>query len=655
MDCFLSVLLSYLLLVANVESATIGCYNQTDCDGLTFTTADDIWAQGYKSLYSAPSPQQSHSLNRDCVGAMSCAETSYISVDNELSCWGYGSCANIQLIEVNTKINAYGANSMMHSTVNLLSPVSSFSCSGYQACAHSEINIDDGTATPKVDGDGALSLYNSSINVLQGELTLRLRGYYAGYEAVLHCRDGTTCNIDCHHNGCGGLELICDTGATCIITNSSNVALLPNTIVSQSQILFSDSSTTTEYNEEQCSHQTTDKTFDTYQEHFRLPDLNYNTNVGPICCRGYFSCGYTAIYYNDAVTVTPSVVCSADSACRSATIQSNRDIIIECSAYSCYHSTMTGSMNNGIVYCYGYYSCGSATITSISIIICSGYWSCDSSNITSNGDMAVYFYGYRAGYSGTSVTCSSGDQCHIICDGYESCGDIILTCDGDCFIECNEDTLCPNVWTATPTSNPTNPTAGPTMQPTILPTNNPTIDPTSDPSNGPSSGPTIDPTRPSVDPTRDPTIYPTFYPSNIPTFIPSSGDAVATNATYRIWSSNYTAVKDTNDRDPTQPAKDNEPSTDILLVVLIVVVLILIGAIGLVGCYFDIERRKRVQDNQTMVQKEVQQGAAEVNNNNVPSDIIEEDERMDNEEDSIDSLYINKDDNQEQTTGTTGG
>eukprot|EP01083_Nonionella_stella_P308230 1086590_1 len=562
MHCLLSVLLSYLLSVANVESAFIECYDQTDCDGLTFTTADYIHAHGYKSLYSAPSPQQSRGVYRICRGAMSCAETSYISVDT-LRCNGYGSCANIQLIEVNTKINAYGANSMMHSTVNLLSSLSYLWCDGYQACAHSEINIDDGTATPKVDGDGALSLYNSSINVLQGELTLRLRGYYAGYEAVLHCRDGTTCNIDCHHNGCGGLELICDTGATCIITNSSNVALLPNTIVSQSQILFLDSNTTTQYNEQQCSHQTTDKTFDTYAEHYQLSDLNYVTDVGPICCRGYQSCAETGIYYNDAAT--PSVVCSASAACQSTTIQSNSDIIIVCSANSCYDSTMTGSMSNGIVYCYGYSSCMFSTITSISTIICSGSYSCYDSNITSNGDMAVYFYGYRAGYSGTSVTCSSGDQCHIICDGYESCGDIILTCDGDCSVQCTEDTLCPNGWTATPT-------------------NNPTSDPTSDPSNGP----TIDVT-----------------------------------------------VKGTNDKDPTQPAKENEPSTDILLVVLIVVVLILIGAIGLVGCYFDIERRKRVQDNQTMVQKEVQQGAAEVNNNNVPSDIIEEDERMDNEEDSI--------------------
>eukprot|EP01083_Nonionella_stella_P135594 412491_1 len=186
---------NWLLLVANVESITIYCYHQTDCDGLTFTTADDIRARGYKSLYSEPSPQQSHSSNRYCRGAMSCAETSYISVD-ALWCYGYGSCANIQLIEVNTEIHADGANSMMHSTVSLLSSVSSFYCTGYQACAHSHINIDDGAGTPIVYGLGALSLYNSSINVLQGELTLQLFGYYAGYEAVLHCRDGTTCNID---------------------------------------------------------------------------------------------------------------------------------------------------------------------------------------------------------------------------------------------------------------------------------------------------------------------------------------------------------------------------------------------------------------------------------------------------------------------------
>eukprot|EP01083_Nonionella_stella_P273460 927608_1 len=516
MDCFLSVLLSYLVLVSNVESASIHCSNQTDCNELTFTTDDSINANGYKSLYSAPSPQQSHSLNRWCKGALSCAKSAYISGDDHLWCFGYGSCANIQLIEANSSIYAYGANSMMHSTTTLLSSVFSFQCRGYQSCAHSEINVDDSTATPVVEGRGALSFYNSTINVFQGELTLELYGYYAGYEAVLHCRDGTTCNIDCFHNGCGGLELICDTGATCIITNSSNVALLPNT-----QILFLDSSTTTEHNEQQCSEQTTDKTFDTNRDHYQLSDLNYVTDVGPICCRGYQSCAETGIYYNDAAT--PSVVCSASAACQSTTIQSNSDTTIECSGYwSCYDSTMT--IDNGIVYCYGFYSCYYATITSISTIICSGSWSCSSDNITSNGDMTVYLYGFQAGWY-ASITCSSGDQCHIICDGDESCKDIILTCDGDCSVQCTEDTLCPNGWTATPTSNPTthptsNPSSSPTNDPTSSPTNNPSSNPTNNPSTSPTNNPSSNPTNnPSTSPTNNPSTSPT---NNRPTNNPSS-------------------------------------------------------------------------------------------------------------------------------------
>eukprot|EP01083_Nonionella_stella_P039137 106446_1 len=55
-----------------------------------------------------------------------------------------------------------------------------------------------------------------------------------------------------------------------------------------------------------------------------------------------------------------------------------------------------------------------------------------------------------------------------------------------------------------------------------------------------------------------------------------------------------------------------------------------------------------------MAQEEAQQGAAVVNNNNnIPNNVIE-DERMDNEEYSIDSLYVNKHANHEATTTHTG-
>eukprot|EP01083_Nonionella_stella_P308232 1086595_1 len=196
--------------------------------------------------------------------------------------------------------------------------------------------------------------------------------------------------------------------------------------------------------------------------------------------------------------------------------------------------------------------------------------------------------------------------------------------------------------TPNPTMQPTEATEQPTKQPSESPTQ-PTKQPTKTPSEPPTKQPTESPTPPTKQPTE---------PTRTPTSLPSSADApTPAPSTSSTTASTVNTTEAMHDR----VEGDNESSADILLVVLIVVVLILIGAIGLVGCYFDIERRKRVQDNQTMVQKEVQQGAAEVNNNNVSSDITEEDERMDNEEDSIDSLYINKGDNQEQTTGTTGG
>eukprot|EP01083_Nonionella_stella_P221985 792541_1 len=164
------------------------------------------------------------------------------------------------------------------------------------------------------------------------------------------------------------------------------------------------------------------------------------------------------------------------------------------------------------------------------------------------------------------------------------------------------------------TSNPTsslssNPTTYPTSNPTSSPTSpypsNPTIFPTS------TSLPSVHPTQPTRTPTSSPSDVQTPSPSASSTTPPTVHPAVST-----------TENEDTNDRDSTQPAKENEASNDF---VVTAVILILIGAMALVaiGCGFYIWRRKRVQNNQKMVQKEVQQDAAVVNNKN----IIDEDER----------------------------
>eukprot|EP01083_Nonionella_stella_P221986 792542_1 len=192
------------------------------------------------------------------------------------------------------------------------------------------------------------------------------------------------------------------------------------------------------------------------------------------------------------------------------------------------------------------------------------------------------------------------------------------------------------------TSNPTsslssNPTTYPTSNPTSSPTSpypsNPTIFPTS------TSLPSVHPTQPTRTPTSSPSDVQTPFPSVSSTTPPTVNPIVLT-----------TEKEETNDSDSTKPFKDNEPSNDF---VVTAVILILIGAMALVGCGFCIWRRKRVQNNQKMVQKEMQQGAAMVNNNNISSKIIDEDERMENVEDSIDSLYVNKHGNHETTTRCT--
>eukprot|EP01083_Nonionella_stella_P303461 1050642_1 len=194
-----------------------------------------------------------------------------------------------------------------------------------------------------------------------------------------------------------------------------------------------------------------------------------------------------------------------------------------------------------------------------------------------------------------------------------------------------------------PTPQPTpHPTADPSTQsPTVDPSTHPiTRTPTADPSTHPTEEPTDNPLTqtPTVDPSTDPTEEPSFNPiiaaaesTDEPRFI----DSQTTNT------ETPTEKEHASDRQ----SKENESSTDILLVVI----LIAIGAIVLVGCCFYMEHRKHVQNNQKMVQKEVQQDAAVVNNKN----IIDEDERMENVEDSIDSLYVNKHANQETTTGCT--
>eukprot|EP01083_Nonionella_stella_P185422 676003_1 len=180
----------------------------------------------------------------------------------------------------------------------------------------------------------------------------------------------------------------------------------------------------------------------------------------------------------------------------------------------------------------------------------------------------------------------------------------------------------PTTASQSPSSNPSfTPSNSPTIYPTVAPTLSPTTasqSPSSHPSSNPTIYPTVAPTsNPTLSPTSDPTLPPSIHPTLVPTASPSDTTPFG----------DVTGV--------TGSTKENESPIDIeLLMVVAVGILIFIIAILLLllGYCRHIERRKRVQKNTKMVQK-VFQKSAKMMNNTVPSDVIEEDGRMDNEED----------------------
>eukprot|EP01084_Bolivina_argentea_P275212 469273_1 len=334
------MLLIYLLMICNVSSISYYCDTATDCDGETFTSNDNVYARGYKSLFEASSPQQTNTNERICSGALSCKNSSYIRT-NSLHCYGVDSCSNIGLIEVNNNINTNAANSLMYSNISLLSGAN-LRCDSHQSCSHSEININNSTAHSIIYCEGSLSLSNTTINILQGNATIHLRGYYSGFASTIYCKNGSHCNIYCYYNGCGGLILNCDQNVACHVHT-----LDPNTNVSPQYLSFLNSSAITKYiyNEEKCSLQT-DKTFDINEQHLNGEYIYFDE--GHICCRAQSSCQGTNIFYNDSVNsiTIHSIICSGKLSCSYTTIESNSDINIECSGYQACKQLIIFGANN---------------------------------------------------------------------------------------------------------------------------------------------------------------------------------------------------------------------------------------------------------------------------------------------------------------------
>eukprot|EP01084_Bolivina_argentea_P311742 539636_1 len=506
------LLLIHLILLFYPFECVIYCNNEQSCTSdIGSTLSDIIYGRGYKSLLGSPS---SLSAYRGCEGAYSCAHTLHINSSNRVGCYGTSSCINIPFIQSFYSTGAYAVNSLGNSSVSCdaTNQPAVVQCRGDRSCTDSTIN----SAPQKpcdIAVEAAFSFYGATVNAFNGNnLTIDFRGYYAGYNGIIYCYNGSRCHINCHSNACAGLQYICHSGAICTNTINTN-ALAPNNLSLTPDLIW-DSVAITLNNEMLCRAQSTEYTFDNSAEFEEGIFNEESNNIGPICCRARTSCFNAIINYK---TSTSTVVCSAEQACYTATVNAN---IIECSARdACRQANMIGNGMGATLYCFGYLGCRqSVNIARFSTVYCSGRNACDESIIRSDGvNMTVIFAAHYAGAQ-TTVICNEADYCDVYCLSKDACrssmGNVLCYgAIGSCSVHCEADTYCPAVQYVT-----YNPTTLPTSNPTIEPVSQPTIIPTFIPTIFPSTVPSIYPT---IAPSSNRLIIPSLYPNVLPSFHPT--------------------------------------------------------------------------------------------------------------------------------------
>eukprot|EP01084_Bolivina_argentea_P019397 36073_1 len=507
-----------------------------------------------------------------CDGAFACATASSI-LATSLFCYGGDSCSAANIKGKSTGfVFAYGVNALAHA--NITGSFTTLNCYGSLGCAYSVVKC-NGLTT--INAYGTYSLFNAIIDSQNSAATLDiyLNGYHAGYDTNITCREGRTCLIHCTFNGCINLFLDCY-AQNCVVNGLSNDPIQPIS-----------------YTESFCSTQPNALNFDDADE---LPSSTEivldTTNTGPMCCRGETSCRQVNINVTRAIGDT--VICSGHVSCWSTEIHTN-----------------------GSVFCEGQSACWFTRIYTKHHVYCNGYSSCKGSKITSTGDelIIVYLLGYYAGDDAT-ITCGAFSTCSIVCQGYKSCSNMDLVCNGRCTVDCNEDTACPNGWTASPTSDApisSNPTAVPSNIPSAAPIS---ADPTAVPSNIPTAAPiSANPTFKPISPN------PTIIALNIPT---------AAISTIAPISPDLTAVPiSTVNMDTPRHKTDNIDWIVVGVAIAVVVIALCLCQLYVLGrCY---TKRNTKMKEQAMKQ------AMEIQNVDTVNQTIGNDTACTNKEDSIEN------------------
>ena len=186
----------------------VNCYNESQCEGDSLSTSDDINCYGFSSCYDASLIWgTTTSSDAECYGSFACDGADSMEIAGSMAqCYGSHSCSNIDTIVLpyfSSDLYCHGEKSCYGSIVAEINEY--LYCYGDQSCAEGAFNV-SGIAYIY----GYKAGYNSVFSSAASGAEFYFDGVLTGQRAEVICNEGHECYIYCGGDACNSVTITCD-------------------------------------------------------------------------------------------------------------------------------------------------------------------------------------------------------------------------------------------------------------------------------------------------------------------------------------------------------------------------------------------------------------------------------------------------------------
>ena len=202
---FICYFVVFFLNYFDIVNGQISCTTALQCASTNITESSGVvQCYGYRSCDSSRINTTHSGGDVYCEGAYSCINSDGIFVNDNLQCLGLMSCSNSTLTNTNNEIYCHGEYSCFNSIIYSYGTNSgeNFECFGVGSCMESIIYLKNWILFSAMNAGK-----DSIIHIENNNTVIEFEGAWAGDGATVICDNGYLCHIDCWDNNCNGLTL----------------------------------------------------------------------------------------------------------------------------------------------------------------------------------------------------------------------------------------------------------------------------------------------------------------------------------------------------------------------------------------------------------------------------------------------------------------